>query len=334
MHGKQINRISQDPLERTMISNKRSLFSSITSDTTLSSSSSRRRELFNCSTMNSSSSSEAATARSNILTLMQLQKGREIREEKKVKRSAVMKRKRVHFSTTPDKINREKSSPLTMEEKQCIWYSRDENVQLKKEATEMTQMLRLVLANKAIHSPQQQHDLETRSTTTTRFQSLTNNSNRVNTINNDNVNSIPSSIEGTIDETRGLESRIFLRRQMEKDKARRRILDGQRKMKIKIAVAARDYNHPNLYYDLVRSAPELLARISLDCTQWAKDIARATGTLDREDAYQCNDELSPSVPVPPQLQPSSLPKRKKCVISKRSIPTKKRRRSCQLFNVC
>jgi len=247
-----------------------------------------------------------------------------------------VRKRKVHFSTKPDKINRDKSSPLTMEEKQSTWYSVEETAQMKNQAKSMTQKIRLMLARKAMHTSPQ-YDLEM--------------DQKVN-----NEVECPSIMEGSIDETRGLESYIFVRRRLEKEKAIRTILEEQKKMKISIAIAAKSYD-TNLN-ELIKYSHERMATVSTGCSQWAKDVALATAKLDLEDTNEINNEPAPTKKIPMKSRTFSVqkrrfalattklnfddfhesniepPQKKKCLMHKQSFPFKKRRFSNQVSVSC
>merc|ERR1712157_42081 len=92
------------------------------------------------------------------------------------------------------------------------------------------------------------------------------------------------------------------------------ILEEQRKLKMRKIIAAKNYDS-NLY-ELIKNSHERLALVSADCSQWAKDLALATGKLDFEDLHESTSEPPP---------------KKKFLMNKRSFPIKKRRFSCQAF---
>lgn len=249
------------------------------------------------------------------------------------RREQRVRKRKVHFSTKPDDINHDHSSPLTMEEKKSIWYSVDDTNQMKRQAKLMSKNIRLMLERKATQS-MPQHNLEKAKK-------------------KNNEEKCPSIIEGSVDETRGLEYFIFARRRFEKEKATRMILEEQRKLKIRKIIAAKNYD-ANLY-ELIKNSHERLALVSADCSQWAKDLALATGKLDFEDLHESNSEPPPkkkclvnsrSFDVKKRrfaLKTANLniedvhesnnepPPKKKILMNKRSFPIKKRRFSCQAF---
>lgn len=195
------------------------------------------------------------------------------------------RRRRVCFSTEADDVRYltdvAPSSIMTNEERDSAWYAYDDMIRMRKEAKILGRQLRIDASR--CHSsppplsdddgaPSRENNLKRRldETACERYPSNF---------------PISAAIEDkTSEDCRGLELQIFQGRQFKKYIAARTIMEYQRRYKRTIAIAAEN-GDPNLRL-LTEAASIKLGRVSVNCSQWARNVALVTGYSDFKDVYE------------------------------------------------
>jgi len=192
-------------------------------------------------------------------------------EQRREKQPSSLKKKRVCFSEEPDDICYNNDAPLTNEEINTVWYSKYDEIRMKYEVKTLARNLRPMLTRSSLCTQLLRHDDMA-----------------------ENGRLPPQSLaikENAYNESsRGLEYRIFLKRQMKKILATRTILECQRKIKASIAIATK--NGDPKRQSMVTIGHIKLGIISEKCTRWSRDVASMTGKFDFEIAYD-NVQVSP-----------------------------------------
>jgi len=184
----------------------------------------------------------------------------------------------VCFSKKPDHTCSLKGAPLTKEEMGSIWYTADDIIKMRCEAKVLARKIRKMLTAESTSPPpltKEESGQQSSSPSTSKLL---------------NLETYPLPMSASIDDFRGLELRVFVKRQLKKEIAKQMIMKCQHKIKEKLSIATKTGN-PNLHL-LVEAAHKKLRVISAKCSRWSREMALTVGKNDFECAYD-NMQNSP-----------------------------------------
>jgi len=176
--------------------------------------------------------------------------------------------RRVCFSES-DSISYSTEKPITVEEKESLWYTINEEIQMKTEAKLLAGKCRLMLET--------QNAVPSSSSSSNKKRKLSHDVHQ----NSSSTSLSPITIQECIDESRGLERLIFRQRQYHKELNEKTIIKCQESIKRKIDIETK-MGDPRLEI-LKELAPIKLGLISAKYSKWSRDVALATGRFDFED---------------------------------------------------
>jgi len=227
------------------------------------------------------------------------------------------KTRKVNFSNEPvTKIhyiqNVPPASSMTSTEKQCQWYTCTELTQFRENVKSLAMRMHIFETN---------NDDCTQQTTPQQrqFENYFKNSefSSKHRIGDDSVQFL--NLVQT--HARGLETRIFIKRQLKRMVAKKTILECQRRLQIRIL--RQNHKTDKDVNFLKKVCASKLAVLSEQQNKWAKDVARMTGQYDYEEGYKCNNTTTNELQqAGEKVQCLLLQKRKRMSTTTHTTPTR------------
>jgi len=198
--------------------------------------------------------------------------------------SSTKKTRKVNFSNEPVTTihhlpNVPSASSMTPTEKQCQWYTHTELTQFRDNAKSLALQICILKNNDFMQTALQQSAQCDKNDMLPNKQRIGGNSNEF-------LNFVQTH-------ARGLELRIFAKRQLKKHFAKKIILECQRQIKIKIHMAEQQNKEMGVNVNNIQLLKKVyaskLAVLSSQHTKWARVVARMTGECDYEEVYNTNN---------------------------------------------